>query len=45
MQNAEPPTKVYHPKPTDPERITQLALSDAPIRIYQPQNKINNAAQ
>ncbi len=44
MQNAEPPTKVYHPRPTDPERITQLAQSDAPMRIYEPaQHK--NAAQ
>ncbi len=36
MQTAEPPTKVYEPKPADRERIDALAQSDAPMRIYQP---------
>lgn len=36
MQTAELPTKIYEPKPTNQERITVLAQSDAPIKIYEP---------
>ncbi len=36
MQTAEPPTRIYEPKPSDPERITALAQSNAPVRIYKP---------
>lgn len=44
MQTAEPPTKVYEPKPADRERIEALAQSDAPMRIYQPHPSQNGSA-
>lgn len=28
--------KIYTPQPSDMERLTALALSDAPVRIYTP---------
>lgn len=33
---SEPPTRIYTPKASDPERILKLSRSDAPVRIYDP---------
>ena len=36
MMNAEPPVKIYIPQPSDVNRLTMLAQSNAPVRIYTP---------
>ena len=36
MNENEAPVKIYVPQPSDTERLTMLALSDAPVRIYTP---------
>jgi len=42
MQTTEPPTKVYHPKPTDTNRIAVLSQSNAPVKVYEPHKGISN---
>ncbi len=39
MQAAEAPTKIYEPKQSDRERITELSQSNAPVKIYTPSEK------
>lgn len=36
MPHTEPPTKIYKPHPSDTARVTALAQSDAPVKVYQP---------
>lgn len=36
MQNPEPPTRIYQPKPSDTARITELSQSNAPVKVYTP---------
>lgn len=36
MPNPEPPTRIYHPKPSDTARIAELSQSNAPVKVYTP---------
>lgn len=36
MPTAEPPTKIYEPKPPDWERLQALSQNSAPDKIYSP---------
>lgn len=39
MPLAEPPTKIYEPKPPDWAKLQSLSQSSAPDRIYAPPGK------
>ncbi len=38
--SSEEVIKIYIPRPSDPERLTALAQSNAPVRIYTPSPRI-----